>query len=460
MKNNPLVTLYITNWNYAGYIQESIESALKQTFNDFELIIIDDGSTDLSREIILTYEEVDRVRIIFQENKGLNATNNVAIHAARGKYIMRLDADDYLDENALLVMVNTIDSNPDLAMVFPDYYYVDKKGEITAQERRHNFKDEVTLLDQPAHGACSLVRKDVLVEVGAYSSKFSCQDGYDLWLKIIENYSVRNINLPLFYYRQHGKNLTTNNERILKTRAEIYEIHAERSNKEELHVVAVLPVRGEKIDPLCLSMMPLHSKPLINWTIDAALESKKIDELIVSSPDEKLLSFLKQKYGESVKYCSRSREISRENVSYLPAVKEALKHEALDRKPDAVFGLTIDAPFRSSMYIDKAVNTMRIFEVDCLIGVVPENDQFFRHNGAGLKSVGFNEENSNLRLERDYLYRQTGGFFLAKYDQLLSKQKLFDTPVGHIVLSQKAGLKILTKMDCRLAERYLEIEKH
>ena len=73
--SNQLVTIYVTNFNYANYIEQSIESVLAQTYKNFELIIIDDGSTDNSREIINRYIEKTNVRVIFQENKGLIASN-------------------------------------------------------------------------------------------------------------------------------------------------------------------------------------------------------------------------------------------------------------------------------------------------------------------------------------------------------------------------------------------------
>ena len=99
--HSPLVTVYITNHNYGRYIEQAIQSVLRQTQRDFELIIIDDGSTDNSREVIERYAEHRQVVTIFQQNKGLNVTNNIALRAARGKYVMRLDADDYLDDHAL-----------------------------------------------------------------------------------------------------------------------------------------------------------------------------------------------------------------------------------------------------------------------------------------------------------------------------------------------------------------------
>ena len=120
------VTVYITNHNYGRYIKQAIDSVLEQNFHDYELLIIDDGSTDNSRRIIEKYRDLSCVKIIYQTRKGLNTTNNIAIRAANGEYMMRLDADDYLEPNALHVMSNYLDSYPESAMVFPDYYIIDK----------------------------------------------------------------------------------------------------------------------------------------------------------------------------------------------------------------------------------------------------------------------------------------------------------------------------------------------
>ncbi|SVD69001.1 uncharacterized protein METZ01_LOCUS421855, partial [marine metagenome] len=126
----PLVTVYITNYNYFQYLKKAIESVLAQTFDDLELIIIDDGSDDGSRSIIEEYTNRKSVISVFQQNKGLNASNNVALKMARGKYIMRLDADDYLAPQALEVLVSEIERDSETAMVFPDYYLVDSNGNV------------------------------------------------------------------------------------------------------------------------------------------------------------------------------------------------------------------------------------------------------------------------------------------------------------------------------------------
>lgn len=449
---NPLVTVYVTNYNYARYVAQSIDSVLAQTFRDFELIVIDDGSTDGSRDIIRRYERNPQVRIFFQENKGLNATNNIAVAAARGQYVMRLDADDYLDPNALLVMSSILEGNLEVAMVFPDYYYVDNLGNITGQERRHNFDQDVTLLDQPAHGACSMIRRDCLLEVQAYTEGYRCQDGYDLWLKIIDRYPVKNVNLPLFYYRRHRNNLTNNEELILRTRGEILRHHADRTSRPQLQTVAVIPVLGPNFDPHCLSREELAGKPLIEWTVDAALEAKTISEVVVTSPDEALLAALAARYGEALTLHQRDPEQASENQPYEAAVIAAMARCRHVPQAEALLILNIEFPLRAAFYLDKAVNAMRVFDVDTVIGVIPENDLFFQHVGSGLRLVGNNLAADKMRIERDYLYRQVGGMMLVRTSRYHERPAdLFEGRIGHVVLSRTSACAVRTMKDLEIA---------
>ena len=118
------------------------------------------------------------------------------------------------------IMSNYLEQNHKIGLVFPDYFEVDEAGNIINLVRRHDFK-KVKLLDKPAHGACTMIRKECLEKIGGYSERFDRQDGYYLWVKFIQRYGVMNINLPLFFYRQHNLSLTKNEEKIIKTRSEI-----------------------------------------------------------------------------------------------------------------------------------------------------------------------------------------------------------------------------------------------
>jgi len=455
----PVVTVYITNYNYENYIEQAIESVLSQTFHQYEIIIIDDGSTDGSRDIIKRYIGRRNVRVIFQENKGLNASSNIAVRAARGKYVMRLDADDYLDENAILVMVNKMESSSDLSLVFADYYYVDKDGNVTGQERRHDFNEAVTLLDQPAHGACTLVRRDCLLEVGSYNANFTCQDGWDLWLKMTERFKVGNVNLPLFYYRHHGKNLTTDSERILRTRADIMRAHAERVALKQFRCVAVLPVRGRVVDSSSQVDSILGGRKLINWTIDEVLKVPQIEEVIVTTPDDELSVYLKDNYGDALTLCRRDPQDALENTSFAEAVVQALSSRKSTFTPDAIVDLTVDTPFRSSFYIEKAINTMRVHRVDVVLGVMPEDDMFYHHDGTGLKPIGNNSHVSELRLEREYIYRQSGGLTVIKWKHFIENKGLLNGQVGHCVLTPRAAMRVRNAFEFRMACAALDVNE-
>lgn len=97
MKNNPLITIYITNHNYGKYLEQSINSALVQTYKNIEVIIVDDASRDESKKILKKYKNKKKIKIILNKSqKGLVKSSIIAIKKSKGSYILRLDADDYL----------------------------------------------------------------------------------------------------------------------------------------------------------------------------------------------------------------------------------------------------------------------------------------------------------------------------------------------------------------------------
>lgn len=446
---SPIVTVYITNYNYAKYLERAIQSVLNQTFQDFELIIIDDGSTDDSCEIIKRYENNEKIYTVFQRNKGLNKTNNVALRISRGKYIMRLDADDYMDHHALELMVQEIERHRECAMVFPDYYLVDDEDKIIGQVRRHDFAKDVSLFDQPAHGACTMIRRDVLLRLGGYSEDFKCQDCYDIWLKIMPGHKVININLPLFYYRKHQKSLTQNEQMLLRTRAAIKAKHVDKLGTTPVRVLCVLPVRGASMDPRSFPLVRLGGKCLIDWSLRAALESKNVADVLVSTPDPDVQNYVRTYYSDKVLVVERPRDMARINTPLEPSLLEVLKHYCKDHEPpDLLAILFIEAPFRTAMYIDKAIHTMQLYDVDVVDGVRNEDDIFYFHNGNGLQPW---ELNSGLRLEREKLYHRVGGIHLIRRDFLEKERKMLSGKIGHIALDQKAAFTIKTEMDWQIA---------
>ena len=159
-KENSKVTVYITSHNYSIFLKESIESVLKQTYKNWELFLID--------ELMASKYKNQKIKVFRNlKAKGLRSCANYVLGKADGKYIIRLDADDFFDENALLLMVNYLE-NSDAVLVYPDWIYVNESGFFTGKETRKKLNVDTLVNDLAAHGACTLVRTDVLKEIGGY----------------------------------------------------------------------------------------------------------------------------------------------------------------------------------------------------------------------------------------------------------------------------------------------------
>ena len=232
-----LITVYITNYNYGNFFKKSIESVINQNYKNFNLIIIDDASTDNSIEILDKFKSFRGVKFILNKKRiGHVKSSNKAIKLAKGKYILRLDADDYLKKDALKKLVKLIKKNSRVKMVFPNFNWINSKGKILSKFT-YKYKSKYFLNDQPAHGACSLIDLKFIKKIGGYCNKFDRQDGFYIWMSILlNNYEINNLKDKLFFYRRHKNNLSKDKVKILKTRLKIidYFLNKNRLNKEIL----------------------------------------------------------------------------------------------------------------------------------------------------------------------------------------------------------------------------------
>ena len=239
----PKITVYVVSHNYGKYLSEAIESVLRQTFSNWELLIFDDGSSDDTQKIMDLYRNHEKISCFTTKGIGLPAVNNLALEAAKGEYIVRLDADDKFEENILLIFDNYVSKKPDLALLFPDFYLMDESGEVFAHKMNSSPHEEDHLMDVPPNGACTLVKTNILKDLGGYREDLGAQDGLDLWLKIKDKFPTYKINLPLFYYRRHGKNLTDSPVKIIKARQQLKKSSAINKLNSEQPVLAIIPCR-------------------------------------------------------------------------------------------------------------------------------------------------------------------------------------------------------------------------
>lgn len=446
------VTVYITNYNYGKYISEAIESVLNQTYTNIELIIIDDGSTDNSKEIINKYSSQFEIKVIFQKNKGLNVSNNIALSIATGKYLMRLDADDYLKYNAIQKLVETLDENPDYGLVFPDYFIVDEDGNEINVIKRHNF-EEVTLHDQPAHGACTLVRISFLRKVGGYYEAFRCQDGYDLWLKFISNYQICNVNEPLFYYRQHGNNLTKDETLILETRSLIQKKFVNDNFIKSPNCYGLIPVRSLTNSKLALAK--IGNKTLLQIKIETALKAELLNKIVVTYSDKEIYSIVRNNFDEErVLLVERPDRFSNYNSALNDTIKHVDKEINCSNKFDSINILSLEYPFVKSSFIDSSIRSAVLFNSDSVISVREINSTLYKHDGKSMKAV---VNDDKTKYERDLIYQSAGGILFLKLSSLFNTNKIPTGKIGHILINQIGAFKIDSEIDLKLGKVLFEM---
>ena len=451
--NAPKVSVYIPTYNYGVYLEEAVESVLQQNYNDWELIVIDDGSTDDTRSILAKFKGNPKIRIYHQKNQGLTKANNRAIKLACSKYVMRLDADDYLDENAVLVMANVLDCKPDVSLVYPDYYVVSEDGEFMRMERRSKVYEEDELLDLPSHAACAMIRKSCLVELGGYNEDISRQDGYDLWLRLIQKYRVYNVNLPLFYYRRHAASMSSHMDSILRTRQQIKRTFVSKLGKKPPNVVAIIPVRDDSTPTQPpMALRPLAGKLVLDYTLDAALKSGILDKIVVTSDSEEVLEYAGRFQG--IEVMPSGTELAKPNSPIEPTVIHILSELKTreDYISDAVMLLFITSPLREARHIQKAIDTLQIFKCDSVVSVYEDNDYLYRHGKYGLKPI---LKERKLRLEREVFYADNGAIMLS-WTSAISPESFTGHKVSHILMTPEESFQIDTEFELWLVEQILK----
>jgi glycosyltransferase involved in cell wall biosynthesis len=214
MSTAALVSVVLPVYNCPDYIGEAIKSILDQTFKYFEFIIIDDGSTDNTSEVIQTFND-PRIHFFRQQNQGLAATLNRGIEMAHGKYIARQDQDDISLPERLEKQVIYLDSHPECGMV-GTWAEIWVEKEKTRQVHQHPSDNKTLqyelLFDNPFVHSSMMLRKSVLDKVGRYSidRKRQPPEDYELWSRIARHFQVANIPEILQVYRDTPGSMSKN----------------------------------------------------------------------------------------------------------------------------------------------------------------------------------------------------------------------------------------------------------
>jgi glycosyltransferase involved in cell wall biosynthesis len=215
---SPLVSVVMCVYNDEKNLSSSIESILRQTFTEFEFIIVDDGSTDKTSEILDSYSTKDpRIKVFHLKNSGTAASANYGISKAIGRYIARIDSDDISYPHRLQTEVDLLDKGFNLALVGGGAHIIDHDGNIVGVRNIKTRKEKRALLFRNIFQQSDVMfRKTVFDSLGGYREKFKNGEDYDLWLRISEVAEIKKINNILGQWRLNpgGFSFSRRNEQL------------------------------------------------------------------------------------------------------------------------------------------------------------------------------------------------------------------------------------------------------
>lgn len=218
--NNPKVSIVMSSYNHAPYIAEAIESAVHQTYDNFELIVIDDGSKDNSPRILQELQTKYNFYLECRTNHGLVPTLNYALkNLATGKYICILDSDDYWALDKIRKQVAMMEANPHCGLCHTPAYFINKNSQIVSDYNQAT-KKEGDIFEDLLMGKTNIADGGVMVpaaiykEVDYYDESIPLED-YQLWFKILAKYPACYLNEHLAYYRIHESNTSNDEKKML-----------------------------------------------------------------------------------------------------------------------------------------------------------------------------------------------------------------------------------------------------
>ena len=250
--NNPKITVLMPAYNAERYIGSAISSVLAQTFTDFELLIINDGSTDTTEMIIRSFED-DRIRLINQTNQGIAAALNMGLRNTNAALIARFDADDICMPERLMVQYDFLLKNPQYIIVGTDAEYMDMNGDyvFTCKMPAHTNEEiqELVLGKCPFIHSAVLFRKDFILQAGGYDEHACAFQDHILWTKCIKLGKTCNLPLALLQVRLNPESISIDEKWRTKRFREIKSQSIYRGNLTKQEGIELLSILKKQNNP-------------------------------------------------------------------------------------------------------------------------------------------------------------------------------------------------------------------
>ncbi|CAG0981332.1 Glycosyltransferase GlyG [Anaerolineae bacterium] len=241
---HPKISVVIPCYNQAHYLGEAVRSVLCQTYQDFEIIVVDDGSTDETSQVAASFGE--RVRCVRQENRGLAGARNTGILNARGEFIGLLDADDMWLPSYLSTMLRAFDKYPTIGAAYCGWQYIDSTGTLLPRTNIRVVPPEkayesMVFMDFMIPSGV-FVRRECFDQLGLFDVNLraaqGCED-WDMWIRVLTKYPMLGVPQVLVKYRVHSDNMSSNLDQMERAKQAVIVKHfGTEENKSALHRIA------------------------------------------------------------------------------------------------------------------------------------------------------------------------------------------------------------------------------
>jgi glycosyltransferase involved in cell wall biosynthesis len=219
MGNIPKVSVIIPTYNSAPYLPEALDSVLSQSYQDFEIILVDDGSKDSTKEVIRPY--LNKLTYLYQDNKGSSSARNLGLNVADGDYLVFLDADDILFPDKLCHQVRFLDSNPDIDVVYSNGYrfkisddgreykkLFSKSGYLNVHLGNPQVSLSIISIHCPFPLFTAMARRETVEAVGGFDEELMALEDWDLWYRVANKATFYYLDILVGKYRQVPGSIT------------------------------------------------------------------------------------------------------------------------------------------------------------------------------------------------------------------------------------------------------------
>jgi len=339
-----------------------------------------------------------------------------------------------------------LEQHPEHAMVFPDYFFIDDRGEIFGHEWRTSILDKSHVLDMPANGACCLTRREVLLQMGGYREDLGAQDGFDVWVRMLGQHKCANVNIPLFFYRRHSSNLTNSTHRISHARRSIKFDAIENDLLAVKPIIAVIPCRRNYDFCQDVWKRELAGKSLLRLNIEKCIGSKLFDHIIVASDNPDVMEIMAQYDDPRLAYFERQPHdtIRSKNITF--TLDKIIRNYDPENKGIIVLSY-ISAPFVTTPAMEEAVSTLVLNNADCSFGVQEIKERLYQRSANGLQPVN---PPRGMSSDFDIVYREASTA-LASRSRNIMKGSLTGPYIVNFTVADEECFFIKSEHDLKIA---------